>query len=63
MTFNCIAYVSSPRDVGGVRSDLLFEMLERLRTAGLPLVRAQLIRTLPPLADDGGGAHAAESAR
>ncbi len=49
MAFNCIAYVNSPREVAGVRSDLLFEILERLRVARLPLVRAQLIRTLPPL--------------
>ena len=53
MTFNCIAYVNSPRDVGGVKSDLLFEVLERLRVAKLPLTRAQnmLVRNLPPLDD------------
>ncbi len=52
MTFNCIAYVSGPRKVGGVKSDLLFTILERLRAAELPLVRAQnmLVRNLPPLA-------------
>ena len=60
MTFNCIAYVSSPRDVGGVKSELLFELLQRLRDAHLPLVRAQLIRTLPPLA--GGEEPAADPA-
>ena len=51
MSFNCIAYVNSPRKVGGVKSDLLFTILERLRTADLPLVRAQnmLVRNLPPL--------------
>jgi len=49
MTFNCVAYVGSPRDVAGVKSELLFEVLERLRVARLPLIRAQLIRTLPPL--------------
>lgn len=53
MTFNCVAYVSSPRDAGGVKSELLFDLLERLRAAHLPLIRAQLIRTLPPLAEDG----------
>ena len=57
MTFNCVAYVSSPRDAGGVKSDLLFEILERLRAARLPLIRAQLIRTLPPLPDDDGDEH------
>ncbi len=51
MTFNCVAYVASPRDVAGVKSELLFEILERLRVARLPLIRAQLIRTLPPLAE------------
>lgn len=52
MTFNCVAYVSSPRDAGSVKSELLFEILERLRAARLPLIRAQLIRTLPPLPED-----------
>jgi small-conductance mechanosensitive channel len=52
MSFNCVAYVSSPRDTGGVKSELLFELLQRLRDARLPLVRAQLVRTLPPLAED-----------
>ena len=52
MTFNCVAYVGSPRDTGGVKSELLFELLQRLRRARLPLVRAQLVRTLPPLAED-----------
>lgn len=51
MTFNCVAYVNSPRDASGVKSELLFEILERLRAARLPLIRAQLIRTLPPLAE------------
>ncbi|MEO7066227.1 MAG: DUF3772 domain-containing protein [Rhodanobacter sp.] len=51
MTFNCIAYVTSPREVGSVKSDLLFEILQRLREAKLPLTRAQnmLVRNLPPL--------------
>ncbi|MEO7066359.1 MAG: DUF3772 domain-containing protein [Rhodanobacter sp.] len=53
MTFNCIAYVTSPREVGGVKSDLLFEILQRLRDAQLPLTRSQnmLVRNLPPLVD------------
>jgi small-conductance mechanosensitive channel len=52
MSFNCIAYDNGPRKVGGVKSDLLFTILERLRAADLPLVRAQnmLVRNLPPLA-------------
>ena len=52
MTFNCVAYVNSPRDAGSVKSDLLFEILERLRVARLPMIRTQLVRTLPPLTDD-----------
>ncbi len=56
ITFACIAYVSSPRDVGGIKSALLFAMLERLRAAKLPLTRPQsmLVRNLPPLAEDTG---------
>ena len=54
MMFNCIAYVASPREVGGVKSDLLFEMLERLRGARMPLTSPQsmLVRTLPPVFED-----------
>jgi potassium efflux system protein len=57
MTFDCTAYVNSPRDVSAVKSDLLFETLERLRTAKLPLTSPQsmVVRTLPALltGDDG----------
>jgi len=54
MSFNCVAYVNSPREVGGVKSDLLFELLERLRAARLPLTSPQsmLVRTLPPMVED-----------
>ncbi len=52
MTFNCVAYVNSAREASGVKSELLFEILERLRVARLPLIRTQQIRTLPPLAED-----------
>ena len=54
MTFNCVAYVGSPREVGGVKSDLLFEILERLRSERLPMTSPQsmLVRTLPPLVED-----------
>ena len=54
LTFACTAYVNSPRDVGGVKSALLFEILDRLRDAHLPLTRAQnmVVRSLPPLAED-----------
>jgi small-conductance mechanosensitive channel len=37
-------YVHSPREVGGVRSDLLLTILERLRTERLPLTRPQDMR-------------------
>jgi potassium efflux system protein len=37
LIFQVIAYVASPRLAGGVRSDLLFTMLERLRERDLPL--------------------------
>ena len=37
LTFVAVGYVSSPRQAGGVRSDLLFAILESLRTAGLAL--------------------------
>jgi potassium efflux system protein len=57
MTFDCTAYVNSPRDVSDVKSDLLFQTLERLRTAKLPLTSPQsmVVRTLPaPLSGDEG---------
>jgi small-conductance mechanosensitive channel len=41
MTFTIICYVGSPRDVGGVKSDLLFDIIARLRAADIPLVRPQ----------------------
>ena len=54
LTFACTAYVNSPRDVGAVKSALLFEILDRLRDARLPLTRAQnmVVRNLPPLVED-----------
>jgi small-conductance mechanosensitive channel len=54
MTFNCVGYVSSPRDASGVKSELLFTILERLRAARLPLIRPQerLVRTLPATSVD-----------
>ena len=38
LIFQVIAYVQSPRLAGGVRSDLLFSMLDGLKQASLPLV-------------------------
>jgi small-conductance mechanosensitive channel len=54
MTFNCYAYVNSPRDVGKVKSDMLFELLQRLRAANLPLTSPQsmVVRNLPAARDD-----------
>ncbi len=37
LIFQAIAFVSGPRLAGGVRSDLLFEILDALREADLPL--------------------------
>jgi potassium efflux system protein len=37
LIFQAIAYVQSPRLAGGVRSDLLFAILDLLKEAGLPL--------------------------
>ncbi|EJE52669.1 small-conductance mechanosensitive channel [Acidovorax sp. CF316] len=37
LTFLAIGYVSNPRNAGGVRSDLLFSILDSLRDAGLAL--------------------------
>ncbi|MEO7073182.1 MAG: DUF3772 domain-containing protein, partial [Rhodanobacter sp.] len=50
LTFACTAYVNSPRDVGTVKSAVLFEVLDRLRDAHLPLTRPQnmVVRNLPP---------------
>ncbi|RYF81500.1 MAG: mechanosensitive ion channel family protein [Comamonadaceae bacterium] len=45
LIFQAIAYVSSPRVAGGVRSDLLFTMLDEFKKAGLPLA------TPAPVAD------------
>jgi small-conductance mechanosensitive channel len=41
MMFMAICYVGSPRDVGGVKSDLLFDIIARLRGASIPLLRPQ----------------------
>lgn len=37
LVFNATGYVSSPRAAYGIKSDLLFDVLERLREAGLQL--------------------------
>ncbi|WP_426661179.1 DUF3772 domain-containing protein [Rhodanobacter aciditrophus] len=54
MTFSITSYVRSPRDVGAVKSDILFDILARLREAQLPLSTPQsmVVRTLGPLGED-----------
>lgn len=49
LMFICTAYVSNPRDASNVKSDLLFEIIDRLRQADLPLTTPQdmVVRTLP----------------
>ncbi|MGI4778875.1 MAG: DUF3772 domain-containing protein [Janthinobacterium lividum] len=53
LIFQVIAYVPSPRLASGVRSDLLFTILEELRTADLPLV-AYAAAPMPAPAPTGG---------
>ena len=50
----CIAYVNSPRDVSNVKSDLLFDILQHLQDAQLPLSKPQdmVVRTLGPPGKD-----------
>jgi small-conductance mechanosensitive channel len=57
LIFQAIAYVASPRLAGGVRSDILFTVLEGLRTAGLSL--AAYPGALPPPGSAPPGAPAA----
>ena len=47
LTFLAIGYISSPRNTGGVRSDLLFEILANLRAAGLSLSPPATISVQP----------------
>ncbi|WP_199099156.1 DUF3772 domain-containing protein [Dyella sp. ASV21] len=57
MLFVCTAYVGNPRDAGNVKSDLLFEVIEKLRQSGLPLTTPQdmVVRTMRPERNDTGG--------
>ena len=48
LIFQAIAYVASPRLAGGVRSDLLFTMLDDFRNAGLPLAVPTMMMTSAP---------------
>jgi potassium efflux system protein len=48
LMFVCTAYVNNPRDAGNVKSDLLFEIIDRLSQANLPLTTPQdmVVRTM-----------------
>lgn len=48
LIFQAIAYVSSPRLASGVRSDLLFTILDDFRNAGLPLAVPTMMMASPP---------------
>ncbi|HET6554585.1 MAG TPA: DUF3772 domain-containing protein [Dyella sp.] len=50
LMFVCTAYVNNPRDSGNVKSDLLFEIIDRLRKSELPLTTPQdmVVRTMHP---------------
>jgi potassium-dependent mechanosensitive channel len=54
MTFSGVAYVRSPREASGVKSNLLFDLLARLEKAQLPLSTPQsmIVRNLGPLGED-----------
>ncbi|WP_114238440.1 DUF3772 domain-containing protein [Dyella sp. C9] len=56
LMFVCTAYVSNPRDASNVKSDLLFEVIERLRQTGLPLTTPQdmVVRAMRPDRDGSG---------
>lgn len=47
LIFQAIAYVPSPRLAGGVKSDLLFTMLEEFRKAGLALAVPTMVMAAP----------------
>ncbi|MBC7683217.1 MAG: mechanosensitive ion channel family protein [Ferruginibacter sp.] len=53
LVFNATAYVGSPRMSYGVRSDVLFEVLKRLREAKLPLSNpsTMVLRDVPLVAE------------
>ncbi len=65
LIFQAIAYVASPRQAGGVRSDLMFTILERLKEAGQPLAVPSMVLAPAPAvpafasAAEGSGAAAA----
>ena len=48
LIFQAIAYVQSPRLAGGVRSDLMFTILELLKKAGLPMAVPTMVMSSVP---------------
>ena len=50
LMFVCTAYVNNPRDAGAVKSDLLFEIVDQVRQAELPLTTPQdmVVRSMHP---------------
>ncbi|MFX5634126.1 hypothetical protein ABTE18_19780, partial [Acinetobacter baumannii] len=44
ITLTVTGFVSSPRIAGGTKSDLLFDILKRLRAAEIPLTNPQTLR-------------------
>ena len=48
LIFQAIAYVASPRLAGGVRSDLLFVILDELKKASLPLAVPTMVMAAAP---------------
>ncbi len=60
LVFNATAYVGSPRMAYGVRSDVLMDVLKRLRDAKLPMANpsTMLLRDAPPLVTQPGQASA-----
>lgn len=54
LTFLAIGYIGSPRNTGGVRSELLFNILEALREAGLHLSPPATISVAQPQAQPPG---------
>ncbi len=53
LVFQAIAYVSSPRKAGGVRSDLLFAILEAFRQEGIAMAAPPTVVVAPPAAPPG----------
>lgn len=48
LVFQAIAYVSGPRVAAGVKSELLFAMLDAFRSAGLPMARPTMVMSAAP---------------